>query len=95
MRYFSERGVRAHLVDLNERALKRGELENITRAFDPMDLIDTESPAYLKGGFAYLDFDPIEELLTTPLLMKMPVVRCTGRVTVGENPAEWDRWLGR
>lgn len=93
IRFFSDRGVKAHLVDLNERGLKRGEIENIARVVDVMELIDTGSPAYRSGGFAYLDFDPVEELLERPLLMKMPVVRYGRQVAVGENPAEWKRWL--
>lgn len=95
IRFFNERGVKPHIVDLGERALAKGELENITRAIEPGELIDTESGVFKKGGYAYLDFDPIEELLDHPLLMRMPVVRNGDRVTVGEQPAEWDRWLGR
>ncbi|HUX20875.1 MAG TPA: ArsC family transcriptional regulator [Spirochaetia bacterium] len=95
IRFFSERGVKAHVVDLSERALKRGELENITRGMDPIDLIDTESPAYQKGGFSYLEFDPIEEMLEHPLLMKMPVVRMGRDVTVGEALSVWSSWLTR
>jgi len=95
MRYFSERGVKAHIVDLSERALRRGELENITRRVSPDELIDIDGTAYRQGGYAYLDFDPVEELLENPLLMKIPVVRCGSEVTVGENRVQWDRWLGR
>lgn len=95
IRYFSERGVKAHIVDLGERALAKGELDNIARAIDPGELIDTKSAAYARGGYAYLDFDPIEELLEHPLLMRMPVVRNGNRVTIGEQQAEWGRWLGR
>ena len=52
IRYFSERGIKAHIVDLNERPLKRGELENILRAVDAEELIDQSSAAYRRGGFA-------------------------------------------
>lgn len=93
IRFFSDRGVKAHLLDLSERTLQRGEIENITRVVDPGALIDQESPVYRRGGYAYLDFDPVEELLEKPLLMKLPVVRCGKRVSVGEEPDVWKRWL--
>lgn len=95
IRFFSERGVKAHIVDLNERPLKRGELENITRKTDADELIDRESATFRNGGFAFLQFNPIEELLEHPLLMKMPVVRCGNEVSVGESIADWNRWIGR
>lgn len=93
IRFFTDRGLKPHVVDLNERGLKRRELENVSRGLDPIVLIDAESAVYRKGGYAYMDFDPIEELLEKPLLLKMPVVRCAGRVAVGERPEEWARWL--
>lgn len=94
LRYFNERGIKPHLLDLSERALKPGELENITRRISAIELIDEESQAYKKGGYAFLDFEPIEELLEHPLLMKMPVVRCGKEVTLGEAPEDWARWIG-
>ncbi len=95
LRFFNERGIKPHLLDLSERALKPGELENITRRIPAMELIDEESQTYKRGGYAFLDFEPIEELLEHPLLMKMPVVRCGKEVSLGEAPQDWERWISK
>ena len=92
-RFFKERGINFHLVDLRERGLSKGELKNITRKIDMEDLIDTDCQEYGKRGLEYMIFDPLEKLLEHPLLMKTPVVRYGDRVPVGYSPEEWKQWL--
>jgi arsenate reductase-like glutaredoxin family protein len=93
MRFFSERRIAYHFRDLSEKGLSRGELDNICRTVDPADIIDAGSPRYKKRGMNYMDFDPIEEVLEDPLLVKMPVVRCGKSSTVGYSPDVWKRWI--
>ena len=92
-RFFKERGVSFHLMDLNQRAISPGELDNVLRRIDAEDLLDTESQTYKKKGMAYMEFDIREELLENPSLMKTPVVRNGKEVTVGLATAEWESWL--
>jgi arsenate reductase-like glutaredoxin family protein len=92
-RFFKLRGEKAHFVDLRERPLKRGELENIGKSVSPEDLLDTESKAYKQKGLQYMEFDPLEEILENPLLLKMPVVRCGKHATVGYAPKIWEDWI--
>jgi arsenate reductase len=92
-RFFRERGVKAHFVDLNERALTEGELENICRKVDPEELLDRDSQAFQKAGLAYMVYDPVEEALKNPGLLKTPIVRCAGELTIGAQPETWKRWL--
>lgn len=89
-RFFQERGIAFHFVDLTERPIKRGELENIGKIVPPNDLIDPDSREYKQKGFAYMEYDPIEEMLERPLLMKIPVVRWKKRVAVGYTPQAWE-----
>lgn len=93
VRFFKERGVQVHLVDLSERALKERELENIARGLDPGELIDRECAEFRRLSLGYLDFDPVEELLDHPLIMRMPVVRMGKRVAIGEEEEQWKEWL--
>jgi arsenate reductase-like glutaredoxin family protein len=93
MRFFRERGIRPHLVDLNERPLSRGELENLARSIGAEELIDAEGKEFQRRGLAYMVYDPLEELARTPLLLKMPIVRCGREATVGLDTKTWSRWL--
>lgn len=92
-RFFRERGIRPHFVDLNERPLSRGELANICGNKDPEELLDQDSKAYSKAGLAYMVYDPLEEALKNPALLKTPIVRCGKEVTVGLKPELWTGWL--
>jgi len=92
-RFFKERGVNFHLMDLNQRPLSPGELDNILLRVAGEDLMDSNSPSYKKRGMAYMTFDLREELLEDPGLMRTPVVRKGKDVTVGYDPEIWESWL--
>ena len=92
-RFFRERGIRPHFVDLKERRLSEGELHNICRHLDPGQLLDRDSKAFSKAGLAYMVYDPLEEALKNPAILKTPIVRCGKVVTVGLEPEIWAGWL--
>jgi arsenate reductase len=92
-RFFRERGIRPHFVDLKERPLSEGELQNISRNVDPEQLLDKDSRAYAKAGLAYMVYDPLEVALKNPAVLKTPIVRCGGEVTFGLKPEIWREWL--
>jgi arsenate reductase-like glutaredoxin family protein len=92
-RFFKERRVPLAFVDLKERPLSRGELENIARSTGADQLLDRESRAFVRGGLAYMVADPIEEALKNPLLLKMPIVRRGREATLGYQPEVWKAWL--
>jgi arsenate reductase len=85
--------VSVHFLDLRERALSPGELQNICRNLDPEELLDRESKEFLRRGLVYQVFDPLEEILKDPLLLRTPVVRYAREVTVGSRPEIWQSWL--
>jgi len=91
-RFFKERGYKFHKVDLSEKPLSKGELRSILSRVSTDDLVNTDAPLY-KKKFAYMDFDPEEELLEHPELIRTPVIRSEGRVSVGYTPEIWKTWL--
>ncbi|MEA1911063.1 MAG: ArsC family transcriptional regulator [Spirochaetota bacterium] len=93
IRFFKERNIKFHFMDLNERKLSEGELTNILAKVSVDDLLDTESQAYKKRGFAYMEFDPVEEILEDNNLMRTPVVRNGREVAVGNAIEIWKQWL--
>ena len=92
-RFFRERGIRPHFVDLKERPLSEGELANICGNRDPEELLDRESKAYSKAGLAYMVYDPVEEALKNPAILKTPIVRRGKEVTIGLKLEIWKSWL--
>ena len=91
-RFFRERGLPYHFVDLSEHSLSRGELENIHRGVPANEsLMDTGSPAYIKRGLAHMEYSEIEELLADPLLLRTPLVREGKLVIAGDNEAAWKK----
>ena len=98
LRFFAERRVKAHFVDLQERAASPGELKRFTQKFGLTALIDKESRRYLDLGLAHARYGDerwLEILAAEPLVLRQPLVRQQNRLTVGSAEAEWKEWLGR
>lgn len=91
LRFFKERGIKVHFLDLNEKGLSRGEIRNICRKGNTEDLIDKESKEYKSRNLQYMVFDPEEELLEHPLIIKTPVVRLGSDSVIGYNPEGWKK----
>ena len=64
-RFFQDRGIKFHTLDLKEKGISKGELNNILSKVSEEELVDKDAPLY-KKKFAYMDFDPSEELLEYP-----------------------------
>lgn len=97
-RYFKERGVKLHVVDLAQKGMAAGELRNVAARIGGMEaLIDRTGKRYLEKGLAYAapTGPRIEQMLVDdPLLLRTPIVRSEGRATVGFAPEIWKTWLG-
>lgn len=98
LRFFAERRVRTHFVDLRERAASPGELRRFAQKFGVGQLVDRESKRFLELGLrsAALSEDRwLEKLAEEPLMLRMPLVRFQQRLTVGAAEAEWKSWVGK
>jgi arsenate reductase len=96
LRFFAERRIRTHFVDLMERAASRGELTRFAQRFGVGELVDRASRRYAELGLQHArlsDERLLERLVDEPLLLRMPLVRCQQRLTVGLAEAEWAAWL--
>jgi arsenate reductase (glutaredoxin) len=94
-RFFKERGVRFQFVDLAEKGISPGELHAVAQAVGRDALVDTASPRAAGKGLSWQDFDPEEEVLRDPLLLRTPVVRDGPRAAVGCDLKAWETFLGR
>jgi arsenate reductase (glutaredoxin) len=97
-RFFAERRIQVHFVDLMERAASRGELRRFAQKFGVRALVDRESKRFRELGLAtamYGDERWLELLVDEPLLLRMPLVRHGSQLTVGLAEAEWKAWTVR
>lgn len=92
IRFFKERRIQHHFVDLNERALSKGELNNISRSIGLENLIDKEGKEYRNLQLEFKVYDLEEILLEKPLLLKTPIVRNGQKSTLGYCPEVWKNW---
>jgi arsenate reductase-like glutaredoxin family protein len=96
LRFFAERRMRTHFVDLQERAASRGELTRFAQKFGAQALIDDSSRRYAELGLRtarYGDERWLEILVNEPLLLKMPLVRHGNALTIGAAETTWKSWL--
>jgi len=91
-RYFKERNIPYHFVDLSVRGLSKGELDKVKGAVGLENLVDKGSKEYTKRNLKYLIHNIEEQLLAYPLLLKTPIVRNGAKATVGYCPATWQEW---
>lgn len=97
-RFFAERRIQVHFVDLAERAAALGELRRFAQRFGVRALIDPESRRYRELGLAaaaYSDERWLDFLVDEPLLLRMPLVRHGNQLTVGLAEDEWRAWTAR
>jgi arsenate reductase len=95
-RFFKERGVTVHFVDLKERPAARGELRRFAEKFGAAALIDREGARYKALGLRVALDSPerlLERASTEPRLLRTPLVRWGGRVAIGHAPDVWQEWL--
>jgi arsenate reductase (glutaredoxin) len=96
-RFFKERRVAFHFIDISQKGLSAGELRKVAAAVGGVDkLIDREGKRYVDRGLKYAapTGPRIEQaLLDDPLLLRTPIVRSGDRATVGPALETWTAWL--
>jgi arsenate reductase (glutaredoxin) len=98
LRFFSERRIRTHFVDLLERPASLGELRRFAQKFGVTALLDRDSKRYDELGLRYAQLSDerwLEKLSEEPLLLRLPLVRNANQVVIGADESTWKSWLGR
>jgi arsenate reductase-like glutaredoxin family protein len=96
LRFFSERRIKTHFVDLHQRAASPGELRRFVERFGPEALIDRDSGRFAELGLRQAIYSPqrwIEKLADEPMLLRIPLVRSGSRLTIGVDEPAWKRWI--
>jgi arsenate reductase-like glutaredoxin family protein len=96
LRFFSERRIPVHFVDLDERPAARGELRRFQEKFGAATLINRDHPRFRALGLHVRGDSPermLERALTEPRLLRTPLVRGDNRVTLGYAADDWKAWI--
>jgi arsenate reductase len=98
LRFFRERRIVVHFVDLRKKPIAAGELRRFTDRLGAAALLDTESRPYREQGLAYLSTDATgvtSRLLADVRLIRLPLVRYGDEVTAGKDETTWKAWLAK
>ncbi|HEX4748790.1 MAG TPA: ArsC/Spx/MgsR family protein [Bryobacteraceae bacterium] len=95
-RFFKERGITIHFVDLKVKPMSGGEIRKFADRFGLAGLIDNESKAYEDAGLKYLKVSETELLAKIERdakLLRLPFVRSGNRFSIGHDEASWKEIL--
>ena len=98
LRFFAERRIQVHFVDLQERAASPGELRRFAQKCCVGRLVDRSSKRFLDLGLARAQLSDerwLEKLAAEPLMLRQPLARFGNQLTIGLADAEWKVWAGR
>jgi arsenate reductase-like glutaredoxin family protein len=98
LRFFKERRIAIHFVDLRRKPIAAGELRRFTERLGPAALLDTKSRAFGQAGLAHLRLDDgeiVERILADQRLLRLPLVRRGNDVSAGPSEASWRAWLAK
>jgi arsenate reductase-like glutaredoxin family protein len=98
LRFFAERRIKTHFVDLHERAASPGELQRFAQKFGVAALVDRDSKRFAELGLAsarLTDDRWLEKLSFEPLLLRVPLVRHQRELTIGLASEMWTAWIER
>ena len=98
LRFFAERRVKTHFVDLQERPASPGELRRFAQKFGVDSLVDRNSRRFadLGLGAAHLSEERwLERLAIEPMLLRIPLVRFGSQLTIGDAGETWRSWTAR
>ncbi|MGL4874490.1 MAG: arsenate reductase family protein [Clostridium sp.] len=93
-RYFKERRIKYALIDLDEKGISKGELNNVKRCVKINDLINTNAKDYKKSNLDKIRAVEMKEeiLLKNPKLIKSPIVRNGKEAVLGMNEEKFKEW---
>ena len=96
LRFFKERRVDVHFVDLRKKPIAPGELRRFVERLGARACADDEGKAWKAAGLGYLRMDDAElaqRLLADPRLLRLPLVRHGNVCTAGPAATTWTSWL--
>ena len=96
IRFFKERRIAIHLVDIRRKPIAPGELRRFVDRLGASALADRGGKAWREAGLGFLtmtDGELTDHLLADSRLLLLPLVRFGNAVSAGRAEATWKGWL--
>jgi arsenate reductase (glutaredoxin) len=91
-RFFKERSITIHFVDLKQKPMSPGEIRRFIERFTLSKIVDTQGKAWIDAGLKYMkmpDAELLAKIEREPSLLRLPLVRCANKLSVGADPDAW------
>lgn len=91
-RFFKERRIAIHVVDLKQKPMSPGEIRRFIERFTLSGIVDTDGKAWSDAGLKYMkmsDSDLLAKIEREPSLLRLPLIRCANKLSVGPDPEAW------
>ena len=95
-RFFSERRVPVHFVDLSVKPMAPAEIRRFADRFGLTGLLDTEGKPYSDAGLKYMkmtDAELLARIGREPALLRLPLVRAGSKLSAGRDEEAWKTML--
>lgn len=91
-RFFKERRLQYHFVDLGKKPMSKGEIGRFIQKFGLNALLDLQGKRYEALGLAHMrvsDESMLQKIEAHPDLLRLPLVRGKKTLAVGNDAAAW------
>lgn len=95
-RFFKERRIPVHFVDLKQKPMSPGEIRRFIERFGLMGLLDSEGKVYEDAGLKYLKVsepEMLQRIEREPRLLCLPLVRAANIISIGQDEESWKAML--
>jgi arsenate reductase len=95
-RFFKERRVAIHMVDLKQKPMAGAEIKRFIERFGLAVLLDSEGRAYIDAGLKYYklsDAELLSRIERDPKLLRLPLIRGGKLLSVGHDEDAWKAML--
>src|ERR1700733_1536562 len=91
-RFFKERRIAIHFVDLKLKPMAAGEIKRFIDRFGLTGLVDNDGKAYVDAGLNYMklsDFELLSRIEREPKLLRLPLIRAGNQISIGQDETSW------
>jgi arsenate reductase-like glutaredoxin family protein len=95
-RFFKERRVTVHMVDLRQKPLAPGEIKRFIERFGLAGLLPSDGKAYIDAGLKYYklsDAELLSRIGRDPQLLRLPLIRGGKVLSIGHDEESWKAML--